>query len=77
MIAWLIILAILVLLVLLPCGIYVRYCAEKTVVRLLIGPFSINLLRPQREKKPAKKQSKQKFESHAKVKEKMQLIIFH
>lgn len=74
MIGWLIILAVVVLLLLMPCGIYASYNSGTTELKLIVGFLRINLLRPS--KKQGKKTKKKKFESHEQVKEKKNIRDF-
>lgn len=63
---WLIALGILVLLAVLPLGVSIRYDADGTVVRLIVGPVKITLYpRSKKEKKPEKEKKTQKEEKNA------------
>lgn len=63
---WLIALGILVLLAVLPLGVSIRYDADGTVVRLIVGPVKITLYpRSKKENKPEKEKKTQKEEKNA------------
>jgi len=74
MIGWLIFLAVLLLILTMPCGVYASYSSGATELKLIVGFLRINLLRPS--KKQEKKAKKKKFESHEQVKEKKKIGDF-
>ena len=65
---WIITLAILFLLAVLPLGVRVRYNAEGALVKLIIGPFKIQIV-PGKKKAPKKKKENKKPKKAEKKKE--------
>lgn len=76
MIGWLIFLSCLLVVLLMPCGVRAGYGANGVTVKLVFGPFSVNLIRTDKKAPKNQKTKKKKFESHEKVKEKGELIDF-
>jgi len=74
MIGWLIFLAVLLLVLWTPCGIYARYSSAGSAAELIIGPLRINLIGSH--KKKGKKTKQNKFESNASVKSKKKISDF-
>ena len=56
---WIITLSILFLLAILPLGVWVRYNAEGALVKLILGPFRLQIV-PGKKKAPKKKKEKTK-----------------
>ena len=68
--------AVLLIILWLPCGVYARYSTDGIEARLIIGPFRFNLLNPRKSKSKNPKQKQPKFESRKNVKEKRKLADF-